>query len=130
MRLAQPGGSIAKVSVLPFLPEDGRRSSFRNVVILLKYRRWTMSKKPLSQITNETCFELNSSSFLVCVQFSSVSFLECGSFKSLERRSLHLCSSLKQRGRNISLLFSCRLYSSAFLLFCLHTNHRAVGRFV
>jgi hypothetical protein len=27
------------------LPEDGRRSSFRNVVILLKYRRWTKSKK-------------------------------------------------------------------------------------
>jgi hypothetical protein len=27
-----------------FLPEHGRRSSFRNVVILLKYRRWTKSK--------------------------------------------------------------------------------------
>jgi hypothetical protein len=27
-----------------FLPEDGRRSSFRNVAILLKYRRWTKSK--------------------------------------------------------------------------------------
>jgi hypothetical protein len=33
-----------------FLPEDGRRSSFRNVVILLKYRRWTKSKKQLLQI--------------------------------------------------------------------------------
>jgi hypothetical protein len=43
-RLAQPGGPTARVSVLPFLPEDGRRSSFRNV-ILLKYRRWTVSKK-------------------------------------------------------------------------------------
>jgi hypothetical protein len=28
-----------------FLPEDGRRSSFRNVAILLKNRRWAMSKK-------------------------------------------------------------------------------------
>jgi hypothetical protein len=26
-------------------PEDGRRSSFRNVVILLKYKRWTKPKK-------------------------------------------------------------------------------------
>jgi hypothetical protein len=34
----------------PFLPEDWRRSSFRNVVILLRYRRWTMSKKALLQI--------------------------------------------------------------------------------
>jgi hypothetical protein len=45
LRLAQPGGPTLKVSVLPFLTEDGRRSSFRNVDILLKYRRWTMSKK-------------------------------------------------------------------------------------
>jgi hypothetical protein len=30
---------------LSFLPENGRRSSFRNVVILLKYRQWSMSKK-------------------------------------------------------------------------------------
>jgi hypothetical protein len=49
--LAQPGGPTARVFVLPFfLPEDGRRSSFRNVVILLKYRRWTESKEPLLQI--------------------------------------------------------------------------------
>jgi hypothetical protein len=45
LRLAQPGGPTAKVSVLPFLPEDGRRSSFRNVVTLLKYRPWTKLKK-------------------------------------------------------------------------------------
>jgi hypothetical protein len=34
--LAQPGCPRARVSVLPlfFLPEDGRRSSFRKVVIL------------------------------------------------------------------------------------------------
>jgi hypothetical protein len=44
LRLAQPGGPTARVSVLSFLPEDGRRSSFRNV-ILLKYRQWTKSKK-------------------------------------------------------------------------------------
>jgi hypothetical protein len=44
LRLAQPGGPAATVSVLNILPEDGRRSSFRNVVILLKYRRWTKSK--------------------------------------------------------------------------------------
>jgi hypothetical protein len=50
LRLAQPGGPTARVSVLPFLPEDGRRSSFRNVVILLRYRRWTKSKKPLLHI--------------------------------------------------------------------------------
>jgi hypothetical protein len=50
LRLAQPGGPTARVSVFPFfLPEDGRRSSFRNV-ILLKYRRWTKSKEPLLQI--------------------------------------------------------------------------------
>jgi hypothetical protein len=35
---AQPGGPTARFAVLPFLPEDGRRSSFRNI-ILLKYRR-------------------------------------------------------------------------------------------
>jgi hypothetical protein len=29
----------------PFLPEDGRRCSFRNVVILLKYKRLTKAKK-------------------------------------------------------------------------------------
>jgi hypothetical protein len=51
LRLAQPGGPTARVSVLPILPEDGRRSSFRNIVILLKKkRRWTKSKKPLLQI--------------------------------------------------------------------------------
>jgi hypothetical protein len=34
VRLAQPGGPTARVSVLPsFLPEDGGRSSFRNVMI-------------------------------------------------------------------------------------------------
>jgi hypothetical protein len=49
-RLVQPGGPTARVSALPFLPEDIRRSSFRNVVILLKYRRWTKSKKQLLQI--------------------------------------------------------------------------------
>jgi hypothetical protein len=38
-----------RVSVLPFLPEDGRRFSFRNV-ILLKYRRRAESKKLLLQI--------------------------------------------------------------------------------
>jgi hypothetical protein len=55
LRLAQPGGPIARVSVLPFLPEDGRRSSFRKVVILLKYRRWKKSKKPRLQITINLC---------------------------------------------------------------------------
>jgi hypothetical protein len=40
LRPAQPGGPTARVSVLPILPEDGRRSSFRNEVILLNYRRW------------------------------------------------------------------------------------------
>jgi hypothetical protein len=49
LRLAQPGGPTDRVFVLPFLPEDGRISSFRNV-ILFKYRRWTKPKKPLSQI--------------------------------------------------------------------------------
>jgi hypothetical protein len=44
-----PGGSTARVYVLPFLPEDGRRSSFRNV-ILLKYRRWIKSKRTLLRI--------------------------------------------------------------------------------
>jgi hypothetical protein len=33
LRLAQPGGPTARVSVLPFVPEDGRSPSFRNVVI-------------------------------------------------------------------------------------------------
>jgi hypothetical protein len=33
LRLAQPGGPTAWVSVLPFLSKDGRRSSFRNVVL-------------------------------------------------------------------------------------------------
>jgi hypothetical protein len=41
LRLAQP----ARVSGPCFLPEDRRISSFRNVVILLKYRRWTKSQK-------------------------------------------------------------------------------------
>jgi hypothetical protein len=41
LRLAEPGGPTAMVSVLPFLPEDGRRSSFRNVVILLTFWQWT-----------------------------------------------------------------------------------------
>jgi hypothetical protein len=50
LRLAQPGGQTARISVLSFLPEDGRSSSFRNVVILLKYRRWTNSKKTILQI--------------------------------------------------------------------------------
>jgi hypothetical protein len=49
LRLAQPGGPTARVSALPFLPEDRRRSSFWNIVILLKYRRWTKTKKPLLQ---------------------------------------------------------------------------------
>jgi hypothetical protein len=53
LRLAQPGGRTARVSVLSFLPEDGRRSSFRNVVILLKYRRWTKSKKTILQIIKQ-----------------------------------------------------------------------------
>jgi hypothetical protein len=35
---------VIHISFLSFIPEDGRRSSFRNVVILLKYRRWTKSK--------------------------------------------------------------------------------------
>jgi hypothetical protein len=30
---------------LSLLPEDGGRSRFRNVAILLKYRRWTTTKK-------------------------------------------------------------------------------------
>jgi hypothetical protein len=38
LRLAQPGDATARVSVINFLPEDGRRSSFQNVAILLKYR--------------------------------------------------------------------------------------------
>jgi hypothetical protein len=50
LRVAQPGGPTARVSVLPTLPEDGRRSSFRNVVIVLKYRRWTVSKNTLSRV--------------------------------------------------------------------------------
>lgn len=33
-----------------FMPEDGRQSSLRNIVILLKYRRLTKSKMPLLQI--------------------------------------------------------------------------------
>jgi hypothetical protein len=45
LRLAQPGGPTARVSVLFLLTEDGKRSSFRNVVILSKYRRWTKSKQ-------------------------------------------------------------------------------------
>jgi hypothetical protein len=49
LRLAEPGGPTARVFVLPFSSEDGRRSSFRNI-ILLKYRRWIMSKKMLLQI--------------------------------------------------------------------------------
>jgi hypothetical protein len=40
-------------SLRPGLPEDGRRSSFRNVENLLKYRRWTKSKKTLLQITEK-----------------------------------------------------------------------------
>jgi hypothetical protein len=55
--VAQPGGPTARVSVLPFLPEDGRRSSFRNVIILLKYRRWTKSNKQLLQITQRIIWE-------------------------------------------------------------------------
>jgi hypothetical protein len=38
-----------------FLPEDGRISSFQNVVILLKYSRWTESKKLLLQKKKEFC---------------------------------------------------------------------------
>jgi hypothetical protein len=49
LRLAQPGGPTARVSVFPFLPEDGRRFSFRNVEILLEYRRWIKSKRTLLQ---------------------------------------------------------------------------------
>jgi hypothetical protein len=56
LTLAQPWDPAARVSVLPILLEDGRRSSLRNVTkFLLKYRRWTKSKKPLLQIKN-TCF--------------------------------------------------------------------------
>jgi hypothetical protein len=47
---ASTTGSNSWDFVLPFLPEDGRISSFRNVVILLKYRRWAKSKKPLLQV--------------------------------------------------------------------------------
>jgi hypothetical protein len=58
LRLAHPGGPTAMVSVLPFLPEDIERSSFWNVVILLKYRWWTKSKKkPLLQI----CYRVHKS---------------------------------------------------------------------
>jgi hypothetical protein len=53
LRLAQPGAPTDRVSVLPILPEDGRRSSFRNV-ILLKYGRWTKSKKTLLQSIKRT----------------------------------------------------------------------------
>jgi hypothetical protein len=53
LRLAEPGGWTTRVSVLSFLPEDGRRSSFRNVVILLKYRRWTKSKKKIYRFLQE-----------------------------------------------------------------------------
>jgi hypothetical protein len=49
LRLAQPGGPTTRISVLSFFPEDGRRSSFRNV-ILFKFRRWTKSKKTILQI--------------------------------------------------------------------------------
>jgi hypothetical protein len=34
LRPAQPEGPTARISVLSFLPEDGRRSSFRNVVFI------------------------------------------------------------------------------------------------
>jgi hypothetical protein len=44
VRPPQPGGPKARVSVLPFWSED-RKSGFQNVVILLKYRQWTKSKK-------------------------------------------------------------------------------------
>jgi hypothetical protein len=47
LRLAQSGGPTARFSVLLLLPEDGRRSSLRKVLILLKYRRWTKSKNTL-----------------------------------------------------------------------------------
>jgi hypothetical protein len=62
----QPEGPTARVSVLPFLPEDGRRSSFQNV-ILLKYRRWTKSKKPLLQIITHHC--QNPSDFIYRIQY-------------------------------------------------------------
>jgi hypothetical protein len=56
LRLAQPGGPTARVSVLlPFYLKTEAEFSFRKVVILLKYRRWTMSKKTLLQIITHHC---------------------------------------------------------------------------
>jgi hypothetical protein len=49
LRPANQGAQQLGFLSSPFLPEDGRWSSFRNVVILLKYRRWTMPKKTLLQ---------------------------------------------------------------------------------
>jgi hypothetical protein len=57
LRLTQPVGPTARVSVLSFLPEDGRSSSFRNVVILLKYRRWRKSKKTAFTDYLPMCYE-------------------------------------------------------------------------
>jgi hypothetical protein len=61
---SSPGGPKARVSVLPFLPEDGRRSSFRNYVILLKYRRWTESKKTTFHILYSLMPKISSKRFL------------------------------------------------------------------
>jgi hypothetical protein len=76
LRLAQPGGPTARVSVLPFLPEDGRRSSFRNV-ILLKYRQLTKSKKTILQHSwCQSCLSQNSSFIVItCTFFHMVSVL-------------------------------------------------------
>jgi hypothetical protein len=52
LAVESPGCASIRPGFCPsfVLPEDGRRSSFRNVVILLKYGRWAKSKKPLLQI--------------------------------------------------------------------------------
>jgi hypothetical protein len=45
--LSSPETCCPGPSCPSFLHENGRRSSFRNVIILLKFRRRTKSKKPL-----------------------------------------------------------------------------------
>jgi hypothetical protein len=71
-------GPTARVSALLLLPEDGRRSSFRNVVILLKYRRWTMPKKTAVtgySIASSTLF-INGLNIVLCLLL--LLFIFCG----------------------------------------------------
>jgi hypothetical protein len=68
----KPRGPTARVSVLPFLPEDGRISRFRNVVIVLKYIRWTKSKKPLLQATTVSSHNLTYSFLIISISHSTI----------------------------------------------------------